>query len=85
MSLKRDRVRVLNCVTLAIDDLMKMTLIKNQNDSICSTNLAIEKFISEVSARVDNLQTTIVPIKMERKQISFEITKLDERCETLDR
>lgn len=63
----------------------QMCLIKNQNDSICSTNLAIEKSITDVSARIDDVQNKIARIDSERQQMAAEILKINERCELLDR
>lgn len=63
----------------------KVSLIQQQNDSIKSTNIDIEKSISDVSARIEMVQSTIVRIEDERKQLSKQILKLEDKCESLEK
>lgn len=61
----------------------KMSLITLQNDGIKNTNHEIEKSILDVSARIEQVQSIISRMEDDRKQLSNQILKIEEKCEML--
>ncbi|KAL4714665.1 hypothetical protein ACJJTC_012582 [Scirpophaga incertulas] len=59
--------------------------IKTQNDTIHKKNLVIEKSIEFVTAMLDDLQSIIQRLEVERKHITEQITKISDKCDTLER
>lgn len=63
----------------------KITLIKIQNDLIKNINNEIEKSISDVSARIEMVQCTIARMEDERIQLSKQISKMEDKCELIEK
>ncbi|CAG9790372.1 unnamed protein product [Diatraea saccharalis] len=62
-----------------------ITEIKAQNESTLQKNLDIEKSIEFVTDKVNNLQLSINALEDERKGLTSQISKIDDKCDMLER